>query len=509
MIISEYIDILLKRRLMIAVVAAFALAASFFVGKELPQTYESSAYLRVLPYSSGSVGYESSVYFDRLVNTLIETSGGVSVETQLEQRLDVDEAPEYEIALVAGTELLKITASDEDPERAQEIVSILASLMLDQAQLSTDGGTGSTVDQLERDLEDAEDDLTELQNQYNELLATSPFEVDDINALQQKIASQQNYYNIVLENYTLAKITQTIRMGSVSLAEPPTLPEDPSNQPLRLTLVVGGALGVIGGVFLALIFEAFDRRIYSTANVTEITSLPIIGSVPHLSWMNRRRLSTRHSASQSYRRIAAHISQCGETGHGARIVLFCSPQPGEGKSTLVANLALSFASQGYKVAVVDGDLHRSNLHKTFDVKLPRESRLKSLKKLLFRNVQEREVTKKMLYHTKHGVDIALPNARGKKSTVNRTFWPRLLHRMEKVYEIILVDSPAVMAVADALEMVRFSDDVILVARRTQTKQTTLRDTFSYLSQVNANWMGVVLNDDKAGNNKRWYSYYNR
>lgn len=507
MVLSEYLDVLLKRRRIIILVTVIALAASFYVGRQLPETYESTAYLRVLPYSSGSVGYEQSLYFDRLMGTLIETSGSASMQDRLEERLDADETPDYQVEQVAGTELLKISASDEDAERAQEIVGIVADLMLDQSQLSSDGGTGTSVEGLEEEVNRIKDKLDSLQEDYSDVLVDSPFEVSRINALQKEIESTQNTYNLLQENYTLARITRIIRIGSVSLAEPPLLPTEASGQSKYLTLVLGGALGLVAGVTFALVFEAFDRRVYSGENVTDLVELPIIGSVPHVGWFDRRRLSTRHFAAQSYRRIGARLAQCSEEREEAEVVLFSSAQPGEGKSTLVANLGLALVKRGYKVVVIDGDLHRPTMHKIFKIKLPQK---KGLFNRLFRRRPEGGADPdKILYETDYGVDVVLLSmlAPKHKSTLNKSLMPEMVNRLKKSYELILIDSPAVMAVADALEMVKYSDDVVLVTRRTQTRQTTLRDTFEYLSQVNANWLGVVLNDDKSGSNKRWHKYY--
>lgn len=506
MVVAEYIDILLKRRRIILLVAVVCLIASFLVGEQLPKNYESNAYLRVLPYSSGSVGYESSVYFDRLINTLIEISGSNSMKDRLTEQLEVEEAPKYTVELIAGTELLKISAADESAEDAQEIVSTITNLMLDQSKLSSDGGTGTSVEGLEQELQNVEDELSELQDEYSTLLVESPFEVEQINSLQKKIQSSQNTYDILLENYTLARITRTIRIGSVSLVEAPTLPTKASGQSLYLTLVIGGVLGVVGGGVLALVFEAFDRRIYSGENISELVDLPVIGSVPHMSWFDRRKLSTRHFAAQSYRRIAVSLAQHNESRIEARVVLFSSAQPDEGKSTLVANVGYALVKRGYKVVVIDGDLHRPTLHRIFKIELPQQG---WFDRLFRRKPIEDSDPDKILYETESGVDVVLLSmlAPKHKNTLNKTLMPEMINRLKKNYELILIDSPAVMAIADALEMVKYSDDVVLVARRTQTRQSTFRDTFDHLSQVNANWMGVVFNDDKAGSNKRWHKYY--
>nr|MBA3403928.1 CpsD/CapB family tyrosine-protein kinase [Gemmatimonadaceae bacterium] len=183
-----------------------------------------------------------------------------------------------------------------------------------------------------------------------------------------------------------------------------------------------------------------------------------------------------------------------------RTVVITSASPGEGKTTTAANLAVSFAQQGMRVLLVDCDLRRARLHKLFD--LPREP---GLTELILGNGDVEQLSRTTdvtgLYVMPAG---QLPPNPAELLGSDAT--RRVLAGLAEAYDMIIIDTPPLLAASDAAILATIADGVIVVLRAGATESAAAQQAMQQLNAVGARIVGAVLNDPDA-QVPRYGAYY--
>ena len=181
-------------------------------------------------------------------------------------------------------------------------------------------------------------------------------------------------------------------------------------------------------------------------------------------------------------------------------ILVTSSEPAEGKSTTSGNLALAFAQDEKKVILIDCDLRKPSLHKKFRI-----SNNRGLSDVII----DRDKLNKCIQKRTEYLDILTagkipPNP---SEMLGSQAMSSLLDELSNVYDVIILDSPPVLAVTDAQILSTKVDGTVLVVRAEKTKKDTVLAAKGVLDKVNANILGTVLNG--GDKNKDNYYYYYR
>lgn len=180
-------------------------------------------------------------------------------------------------------------------------------------------------------------------------------------------------------------------------------------------------------------------------------------------------------------------------------ILVTSSEPGEGKSTTSGNLALAFAQDEKKVILIDCDLRKPSLHKKFRI-----SNNRGLSDVII----DRDKLNKCIQKRTEYLDILTagkipPNP---SEMLGSQAMSSLLDELSNVYDVIILDSPPVLAVTDAQILSTKVDGTLLVVRAEKTKKDTVIAAKGVLDKVNANILGTVLNGGDK-NKDNYYYYY--
>ena len=294
----------------------------------------------------------------------------------------------------------------------------------------------------------------------------------------------------------LIKQTQRTEAGRnlrVSLFAPAGPPEDPTWWGListpywrEINLVLGFILGLGGGVGLAFLFEYLDTTLYTTEQIETVTELATLGEIP----IARRRQpvtmlngNSLHAEAFRYLRTSIFIDQ----SRSLKTLLVTSAIPGEGKSTIVANLALVLAQAGRNVIVMDADLRQPTLHRIFN--LPTEVGLS--------NLLRQEVTLTEVLQESHipGVKVITsgPLPSNSAELLDSPQVVALMEQLKQQPALVLIDTPSVLAVPDAAVLAPLIDGVVLVVGRAQAHQEAVQAARYQLATVNAKLVGLVVN----------------
>ncbi|WP_396326672.1 CpsD/CapB family tyrosine-protein kinase [Jeotgalibaca sp. MA1X17-3] len=184
-----------------------------------------------------------------------------------------------------------------------------------------------------------------------------------------------------------------------------------------------------------------------------------------------------------------------------KTIIFTSSGPYEGKSTVAANIASVFADQGKKVVLIDADMRKPTVFKTFN--LQNTMGLSTL--ISSRSTQVQDVVQHM---EEAGLDIITsgPVPPNPSELLNSNRMNDLIKELEEIYDLVLFDMPPVVSVTDAQIMATKTDGVVFVVRRNIAQKEDVKHAKELLDMVHANVLGVVFNGAEKKSD-RSYSYY--
>lgn len=501
---KDYLQVLTRRKLAILLTVFLALVTATVVTFAMTPIYGASALLRVSPPIIGTVDYAEMVYAERVTNTHIKMLTSWPVMDAVATRLNVPRdglEKRIKVEAIRDTELIKITVEDPDPKLAKGIAQAMTEMAMEQNQRPRGGRTAQ--DMLAEQLATMQ---RELGLARATLSATQP-----ITSSQEAITAASNLkvmeetYGTLQREYEQARARDLIRANSVSIVEPAEATRTPIKPNQQQNIGLGALLGLLAGIGLAFLAESLDKSIRTAEDLERELKINVLGTVPRFRTKGETPEIVMGNplagpAVESYRLLRANLQASGKT---CKTLLFTSAGSGEGKSTIVANLAVAAAQAKQQVAVIDTDFRRPSIHKIFGL-----SNYRGLSQTL---LQEQSVGSLMKATEYQGLrvltsgpvppnpDVALdPRAVG-----------ALVSELTQLFDLILIDGPPALLVADTSLIAPLFDGVVVVARYGQTPWASLRRIVSLLGSVNANVIGTVLNGFEVDNHNHYYHEYYR
>lgn len=332
-----------------------------------------------------------------------------------------------------------------------------------------------------------------------------------------------------------ARIAESEKIEYVSLVEPALTPGSPIAPKRSFNYLIGVMLGLMLGLSGVFLVEQLDASIGTIEDVESFVKLPVLGVIPYLKtgdeedlnliqrlWPKqakpkdknarlRKQLLVNYPGTstifEAYRMLRTNIQNevLKEKAHG-KILLFSSSGPEEGKSITISNLSVVFAQGGLRTLLIDADMRRSTIHKIFGL----EKKEPGLCNVLRGTNKPEEAIRKFtdFLMGELGPDQALKvpgldnlNILTSGSTpaipaelLSSQEMAQLLQNLRGKYDIILIDAPPVLAVADVTIMADKADGVILVYRVGKTARSVLLRTKTQLLEAGAKVQGIVLNN---------------
>jgi non-specific protein-tyrosine kinase len=484
--LRNYSAILWRRKWVIAITVAVTMTVVFIGTLVMRPTYSASVTMRVSSASNEDLTYNYYMFAERLLNTssIIATSSPVLEE--LATRLDLDEPPNIEVEIIPNTELLQITVESHKSDVAALAANTLAEILVNQNENLHSGGGTSPQEILAEQLDQIEAELIQAREEYDVLLEEYPGDSERLTAASRSIALKEDTYAMLLEQYAQTRIRQALRANSISVVEPAIVPEKPSSPKLVLNLALGFMVGLAGGLGLAFLFENLDNTLYTTEQIEAVTELPVLGKIPGVN--GRRKVTMLDGNSlqaEAFRRLRTNIAAL-ELDDSLKTLLVTSAELREGKSMIVANFAIALAHSRRKVIVVDCDLRQPNLHKIFN--LPNEV---GLSNILSQAVPLEEALQDG--YIRVGVITSGPLPINPAGLIGSPKMVTLIDQLTELADVVLLDTPALLAVSDATVLAPAVDGVLLVVKRAQASEENVHDALQYLESSKARTIGVVVN----------------
>jgi capsular exopolysaccharide synthesis family protein len=329
-------------------------------------------------------------------------------------------------------------------------------------------------------------------------------------ALELEIKRLRSFYDTV--NLRIRQVNLGGDAGAVStqVIEPPEAPTAPVSPNLKKVALTCSILGLFFGLALCYLFEWWDTGYRGPEDIVQHLGLQVVGHVPRMTANKEGRAlelimdhTSRSREAEAFRTMRTAMMLCDSP---PRRFTITSPEPGDGKTLILTNLAIAFAKSGLRVLMIDGDLRRPRLRELFD--LPRTGGLSQL--LQEPEFKEQDLTK-AIEHTKvNNLDVLPSGANPPNPTelLTGTRFEQILAWADGRYDRILCDAPPILAVSDCALIGRRLDGAFLIIRADKNDRIMAGRARDALRGMNCNVLGVIVNSlfttDTYG-----YAYYRK
>jgi capsular exopolysaccharide synthesis family protein len=343
----------------------------------------------------------------------------------------------------------------------------------------------------------------------------------DYNRLSRAATTNEKLYTNVLERMKEVDISRMINVKNIKMLDAPQLPVVPIRPKVANTVAIGVGVGFLIGLLIAVLRELADRTIKTPADIEQKLGLTSLGLLPQslgLTTSGPKRvrgvmvkeaapelfvshfpMSTMAEAARSIRSNIMFMSP----DHPPKLILVTSAGVGEGKTTTSVSLATTFGQAGARTLLVDLDLRRPRIHRIF--KTGNEHGVTSV--LLGEDTLDEAIQKTEVENVS-----VLPAGRIPPNPAELLMSEKLLDLLEQLrgrFDRIIIDSPPVNPITDAVILGTRVDGTVFVVRSFKATTDQVRHATRALADVNAKILGVILNAVDLGRLEYKYSYYYR
>ena len=481
--LRRYIDAIRERQLLVVLIVVVCTLGSVLYVLAADKVYEAEADLLVTPVPAEQTVVSSL----GLIRESADPALDVETAAQLIDSTDAAERAAKElgdgtttqevldavrIEPVPESNIVAVIAEDSDPERARDLANAYA---------------GAAVDERTAELrERIEAALPRLQAQ---LARVSP---DEVSA--DSLAAQ------IVQLQTLAAGPDP----TIQLETEATTPSSPVSPKPALTIGAGVVGGLVLGLLVAFAWKALDPRLRREDQLRGIYSLPILARIPREPRARSGRPllpeTLSPSAREAYRTLRTTLGASASSPEGPRSILVMGASPSEGKTTTAINLAVSLAIAGFRTILIEADLRRPALRQAFGRRV--ENGVVSVL------MGEASLEDALVTTANYGPNLELLLAdRSGPGTADLLSLPaaqRLIDDAEKLADYVIVDSPPLTAVIDALPLARRVDQVLLVARLGTSRLHAVKELGELLASNGVKPVGFALLSVPRGSTTAYY-----
>lgn len=540
----KYWRILRKRLWLLIVMALVGSASAIFYTAQQPPIYRSTTTLLLSPASGqGSLlpgtATEATSQLAQTYNHYLKTQ--MFAELVIAREGLTLSAAEFvnsvSTSMIEGTQFFEITAVSNEPGKAQQLASAIAdnfiqeNLAQQRQEIAARRAAGDVdniqtvlVEKLERERQYYEEEINllraSIKNMQNQPATASHDE--SLAQVQTQLSEyEERLVQIMSDQIKLQPPVNEQQLNAVTVVEPAALPTAPvNNQGLR-NILFAFVASLLLGTALAVGLDFLDYTIKSPEELEELLGQSALGVLGLIKPGTNRRNSMSAGAEQvakelilltdprapvaeSVRALRTNLRFSG-AGRQLHSLVVTSAGPGEGKSTVAANLALAFASAGQRVILIDGDLRRPSVHQKF--KISKTFGLSNL--LIADNPTDPAV---IAQHLQPGPVESLrilacgPLPPNPAELLSAEWALPIYAAIEAEADLVIWDSPPILTVTDAAILAARADATIQVIKAGTTRRDMVMKTREVLQRVGANVLAPVLNQVQE-RDIGYYQYY--
>jgi capsular exopolysaccharide synthesis family protein len=489
--LRDYLNIMYVRRWVIIQAVLVVTVAALAVSLVQTRTYMGEAKILITEQDVGAAIFGSST------GNIGDSVRGLDTQVQLVQLLPMAELAvksanlrispsalleNVSVSAIGQTNVITLTAFDGSASRAASYANALADAYVKWSMDSKRESIKAAADEVQTRLDEAKAEVLALSKQIQASGGSQ--------GLSAELEIATGTYTRLAQKLEELRVNEQLELGSGRVVSRATPSPDPvSPKPVK-NAILGLIVGIVLGLGLAFLMEYLDNSIKSTADAEAAYGAPVLGHIPAertAKGEKRQRsivLRPGGAAAEAYRVLRNNLNFV-NFQHDIKTLLITSSAPGEGKSTVAANLATALVQAGATVALVNCDFRRPVTDEFFEV-----NNMIGLSDVLL---------------GRSALGASLQLAEENLSILNSGSMPpnpsellgsekmaAVIKSLGKMFDWVIVDSPPLLVAADSSALVRWADAVLVVARGGVSTRPAAKTGREMLDKVGARTIGVVL-----------------
>ena len=396
--------------------------------------------------------------------------------------------------VIPGTQLLELAVVDSDPQRAKVLADEMVTQLIRQSPAGSDPEKEaerqfmlSQIEDLKSNIKNSQDEIRQLDDVIAK--ATSARQIQDARSRQAALQTQISSWQA-----TYAQLSTNLQRGApnfLSVVEPAQIPTQPVGTRMAYNILLAMTIGLVLSASAAVLLEYLDDSLKTADDVRHTLGLKVLGSLARIQgdeYLDKLVVARepRSPAAEAYRVLRTNLQF--SAGSTLRTFLVTSANPLEGKSLTTANLAVALAQSGQRVILVDADMRRPTQHHIFGL----ENQVGLSNVLEGGDVSLEELVQPVAM-SDLSVITSGPIPDHPSDLIGSERMSNLTELLQQYADVVVFDSPPVMAVADAAILASRLDGVLLVVDAGSTRRGAARHCKETLDSVGAHLLGVAIN----------------
>lgn len=515
--LRQYLALVRKWLWLVILCAALAGAAVFFFSRRQTPVYQASSTVLINQARSttGDTTYQDILTSERIARTYAQLLQDYPTLDQATQEMGL--GPNFSefqnlfdlgvtVTPVRDTQLVQLTVESNNAEIAARLANTLPQVFARMNQTQQSRRYAETRSQLQEELAGVDADMAQAQEALQALALDDPANAAEVARLQSVIRRLEASSSTLLRSMEELRLAEVQARDDIVLVTPAQAPSGPIRPRVLYNTLLAIIVGAMLGLGIAFLIEYFDDTVKNPEDVRQTTGLTTLGGVVKLDGDERAQqlvtqIAPKSPGAEAYRVLRTNL-QFSAIDKPLATLIVTSSGPGEGKSTTVANLAISMAQGDKRVILVDADMRRPVVHKFF--KLANNVGLSTA--LLDKGhdpglyLQATEVPNLRVLTTG-------PIPPNPAEMLNSTRMHEMIEALKGEADVVLFDTPPVLAVADALILAGQVDGTLLVVGVGETRGEMLAQAMQRLESVGILPLGAVLNKITERRSGYYYYYY--
>ncbi len=313
--------------------------------------------------------------------------------------------------------------------------------------------------------------------------------------LKRQYDQNKTFYEDMLARSKEVDISSTAGMNNLRVIDPAHPPQGPSSPNIPRTIALGGVLGLMLGVGLVLFLDYADQTVRTPEDVERYLSLDTLAVIQQF------KDEASHAIRETYQSLRTAVMLANKED-GCQVIMVTSAVPGEGKTTVCYNLARALAASGDRVLLVDADLRKPRIHRVVKSK-----NVRGLTSIVLGERDLKDVIRSVADIPKMDIVTSGPLPPNPPELFSKPSFRRMLERAREEYSWVLLDTPPIASVTDAVICSHAADMVVMIVEYGATKRKIVQEAMRQLARGGARVVGAVLNKVSMERDHYYTSYY--